>query len=94
MSAAGITAFNQPRAANLVYALITALAVGALAVVMTDTGAAFLSALLVGTTLIAFRASFGLLPMPACSRVCALALWGAYTGYVARRAAASSAATL
>ena len=83
MSAAGITAFNQPRAANLLYALITALAVGALAVVMMDTGAAFLSALLVGTTLIAFRASVWLAPDACLLAGSAIALWGAYTGYVA-----------
>ncbi len=83
MSATGITVFDRPRAANILYALITALAVGALAAAMIDTGAAFLTAVLAGTTLIAFRASVWLAPDACLLAGCALALWGAYSGYVA-----------
>src|SRR5690349_18148730 len=54
LSAAGISAFGQPRAPNIVYAVVTALAVGATAATMTDASAAFLSALLASTLLMAF----------------------------------------
>ena len=81
LSAAGIRAFGQPRAPNILYATVTALSVGATAAAMTDAGAAFLSALLVGTLLMAFRVSVWLAPDACLLAGCALALAGAYRGY-------------
>lgn len=83
LSAAGISAFGQPRAPNIVYAVATALAVGATSAAMADAGAAFLSALLAGTLLIAFRVSVWLAPDACLLAGCALALAGAYIGYTA-----------
>jgi 4-amino-4-deoxy-L-arabinose transferase-like glycosyltransferase len=83
LSAAGICAFGQPRAPNIVYAVVTALAVGATAGAMADAGAAFLSALLAGSLLMAFRVSVWLAPDACLLAGCALALAGAYTGYTA-----------
>jgi len=83
LSAAGICAFSQPRAPNIVYAAVTALAVGATAAMMADAGAAFLSALLAGTLLMAFRVSVWLAPDACLLAGCALALAGAYRGYTA-----------
>src|SRR5262249_8530255 len=74
MSAAGVTVFDQPRVANILYAVITALAIGALAGVMVDSGAAFLTAVLAGTTLIALRVSVWLAPDACLLAGCALAL--------------------
>src|SRR6185312_11137137 len=83
LSAAGISAFGQPRAPNIVYAIVTAVAVGATAGAMADAGAAFLSALLAGSLLMAFRASVWLAPDACLLAGCALALAGAYMGYTA-----------
>ena len=83
LSAAGIAAFGQPRVPNILYAIVTALAVGATAAAMADASAAFLSALLAATTLIAFRVSVWLAPDACLLAGCAIALLGAYKGYTA-----------
>lgn len=83
LSAAGLVAFDQPRVPNILYAAVTALAIGATAAAMTDAAAAFLSALLAATTLIAFRVSVWLAPDACLLAGCALALLGAYKGYTA-----------
>jgi 4-amino-4-deoxy-L-arabinose transferase-like glycosyltransferase len=81
LSAAGISAFDEPRAANIVYAAVTALAVGGIAAAMAGAGAAFLSGLLAGSLLIAFRVSVWLAPDACLLAGCAVALLGAYIGY-------------
>ncbi len=83
LSAAGIEAFGQPRVPNILYAVVTALAVGATAAAMAGASAAFLSALLVATTLIAFRVSVWLAPDACLLAGCAVSLLGAYKGYSA-----------
>lgn len=83
LSAAGLAAFAQPRVPNILYAIVTALAIGATAAAMTDASAAFLSALFAATTLIAFRVSVWLAPDACLLAGCALALLGAYKGYTA-----------
>jgi 4-amino-4-deoxy-L-arabinose transferase-like glycosyltransferase len=83
LSAAGSRAFDQPRAPNIVYAVVTAMAVGATAAAMADTGTAFLGALLAGSILMAFRVSVWLAPDACLLAGCALALAGAYAGYTA-----------
>lgn len=83
LSAAGTALFDQPRAPNILYAIVTALAVGATAAAMADAGVAFLSALLAGSVLLAFRASAWLAPDAALLAGCAIALLGAYRGYTA-----------
>ena len=83
LSAAGTALFGQPRAPNILYAVATALAVGGIGVAMADAGVAFLSALLLGTVLLAFRASVWLAPDAALLAACAVALLGAYRGYTA-----------
>ena len=86
MSAAGITAFGDApggaRAANLLYALVTALAIGALAVAMQlDTANALLAALVAGSALTAFRVSSWLAPDACLLAGNALALLGVWRGY-------------
>ena len=81
MSAAGITAFGDApggaRAANLLYALVTACAIGALAVAMQlDTPNALLAALVAGSALTAFRVSSWLAPDACLLAGNALALLG------------------
>lgn len=83
LAAAGIATFDQPRAPDIVYAAVTALAVGATAAAMTDGGAGFLAALLAGTFLMTFRVSVWLAPDACLLAGCALALAGAYKGYTA-----------
>ena len=83
LSAAGVAAFGQPRVPNILYASVTALAVGATAAAMADASAAFLGALLAATTLIAFRVSVWLAPDASLLAGCAIALLGAYKGYTA-----------
>ena len=82
MSAAGIRAFGDSagaaRAANLLYALVTALAIGAIALAMQlETPQALVAALVAGSALTAFRVQSWLAP-DACSpgRQCARALRG------------------
>lgn len=93
LSAAGITLFGDhasaARAPNLVYAVLTAVAVGALACAMGVTAsAALLAALVTGSAVITFRVSSWLAPDAALLAGNALALLGAWRGYSAAPGAA------
>jgi len=86
MSAAAISLFGDSaagaRAPNLLYAAITALAVGALALAMqTDAASALLAALVAASALTAFRVSIWLAPDASLLAGSALALLGAWRGY-------------
>src|SRR5207302_1928915 len=86
MSGAAIWLFGDSAAAarvpNLLYAAITALAVGALALAMqTDAPSALLAALIAASALTAFRASSWLAPDACLLAGSALALLGAWRGY-------------
>jgi len=70
------------RAPNLLYTLVTALAVGALALGLNRQGMpALLSALVASSALLAYRASIWLAPDACLLAGCALALLGAWRGY-------------
>lgn len=70
------------RAPNLLYALIAALAIGALAFAMqAQVDAALVAALLGSSALIAYRVSIWLAPDACLVAGCALALLGAWRGY-------------
>ena len=74
------------RAPNLLYALIAALAVGALALgLQADGAAAVVSALVALSALTAYRVSIWLAPDAGLLAGCALALLGAWHGYRAAR---------
>jgi 4-amino-4-deoxy-L-arabinose transferase-like glycosyltransferase len=80
------------RAPNLLYALITALAVGALALAMQpQTAAAVTAALVTASALLAYRVSIWLAPDAGLFAGCALALLGAWRGYQGRRGASKAA---
>lgn len=80
------------RAPNLLYALITALAVGALALaVAADARAALIAALIAGSALTAWRVSIWLAPDACLLAGCALSLLGAWRGYCAPRGRAKAA---
>jgi len=85
MSAAGLTVFGDSAAAarspNILYATLTALAVGALALAMSDAAAAIIAALVTATTIIVFRVTVWLAPDACLLAGCAIALLGAYIGY-------------
>jgi 4-amino-4-deoxy-L-arabinose transferase-like glycosyltransferase len=86
MSAAAISLFGDSaagaRTPNLLYAVITALAVGALALAMqTDAASALLAALVAASALTAFRVSTWLAPDACLLAGSALALLGAWRGY-------------
>ena len=87
MSGAGIALFgNSPAAArspNLLYAGVTAVAIGALAFTMAGSTAAVVAALVAATTIIVFRVSVWLAPDAGLLAGCALALLGVYVGYTA-----------
>ena len=87
LSAAAIEAFGPSPAAartpNIVYAIITALSVGAIGYAMGGAGVAFLSSLFAGTALIVFRVTVWLAPDAGLLAGCAVALLGAYIGYTA-----------
>jgi 4-amino-4-deoxy-L-arabinose transferase-like glycosyltransferase len=88
LSAAGITAFGDhaaaARAPNLLYAILSALAVGALACAMgVRSSSALLAALVAGSALITYRVSAWLAPDAALLGGNALALLGAWYGYSA-----------
>jgi 4-amino-4-deoxy-L-arabinose transferase-like glycosyltransferase len=88
MSAAAISLFGDSaagaRAPNLLYAAITALAVGALALAMqNDAASALLAALVAASALTAFRVSTWLAPDACLLAGSALALLGAWRGYSA-----------
>jgi 4-amino-4-deoxy-L-arabinose transferase-like glycosyltransferase len=84
-SAASIGLFGESagsaRVPNLLYALLTALAIGALAARMRGAATAIVAALAAGTALIVFRATVWLAPDAALLCGCAVSLLGAYVGY-------------
>lgn len=73
------------RAPNLLYATVTALAIGALGFLMDGTVAALVAALVAGTALTAFRVEMWLATDACLLAGCALSLLGAYLGYIAPR---------
>ncbi len=86
MSAAGISLFGDSpaagRAPNLLYAALTTLAVGALALAMRlDAAGALLAALIAASALTVFRVSIWLAPDAGLLAGCALSLLGAWLGY-------------
>jgi 4-amino-4-deoxy-L-arabinose transferase-like glycosyltransferase len=87
MSAAAIDVYGDSPAAaripNLLYAAITALAIGALAFAMDGGTAAIVAALAAGTAITAFRVAVWLAPDACLLAGCAVALLGAYLGYCA-----------
>ncbi|MDB6042422.1 MAG: hypothetical protein JWM63_973 [Gammaproteobacteria bacterium] len=75
---------GSARTPNILYAVITALAIGALAFAMTGSGpAASVASLVAGTAITAFRVAAWLAPDACLLAGCALALLGAYLGYTA-----------
>src|SRR5438105_1575671 len=88
MSAASLHLFgSSPGAArvpNILYAVLTALAMGALGFAMAGSAAAaVVAALVAGTAITAFRVAAWLAPDAALLAGCAIALLGAYLGYSA-----------
>jgi 4-amino-4-deoxy-L-arabinose transferase-like glycosyltransferase len=85
MSAAGLHLFGESPAAarspNILYATLTALAIGALAFIMSDGAAAIIAALVTATTIIVFRVTVWLAPDACLLAGCAVSLLGAYIGY-------------
>ena len=85
MSAAGLRLFGDSPAAarspNILYAILIALAVGALALAMTDGAAAVMAALVTATSIIVFRVTVWLAPDACLLAGCAISLLGAYLGY-------------
>jgi 4-amino-4-deoxy-L-arabinose transferase-like glycosyltransferase len=71
------------RAPNVLYAAITALAMGTLAFAMDGLAAAIVAALVAGTALTAFRVAVWLAPDACLLAGCAVSLLGAYLGYTA-----------
>jgi 4-amino-4-deoxy-L-arabinose transferase-like glycosyltransferase len=71
------------RAPNVLYAAVTALAVGALGLAMDGVVAAIVAALVAGTAVTAFRVTMWLAPDACLLAGCALSLLGAYLGYTA-----------
>ena len=71
------------RAPNLLYAAITAVAMGALGFAMDGMTAAIVAALVSGTAMTAFRVTMWLAPDACLLAGCAVALLGAYLGYTA-----------
>ncbi len=71
------------RVPNLLYALIVALAIGALGFAMDGPGAALVAAWVAGSALTALRVSMWLAPDACLLAACAVALLGAYLGYQA-----------
>jgi 4-amino-4-deoxy-L-arabinose transferase-like glycosyltransferase len=96
MSAATLTLLGDSAAAarvpNLVYAVIAALSVAALAAAMqVDVAAAVIAAVVAMSALTAFRVSVWLAPDACLLAGCALALLGAWRGYHAAPGAAKAA---
>ncbi|MFL6604793.1 MAG: glycosyltransferase family 39 protein [Steroidobacteraceae bacterium] len=85
MSGAAIEVYGDSPAAarmpNLLYAAITALAIGALAFAMDGAVAAIIAALVACTAITAFRVAIWLAPDASLLAGCAIALFGAYLGY-------------
>jgi 4-amino-4-deoxy-L-arabinose transferase-like glycosyltransferase len=71
------------RAPNLLYAAITALAIGALGFAMDGVAAAIVAALVASTAITAFRVTMWLAPDACLLAGCAVSLLGAYLGYTA-----------
>lgn len=87
MSAASMRLFGATvrgaRAPNLLYACITALAIGALGFAMDGVAAAIVAALVAGSAITAFRVAVWLAPDACLLAGCAVSLLGAYVGYTA-----------
>jgi 4-amino-4-deoxy-L-arabinose transferase-like glycosyltransferase len=87
MSAASMRLFGPSaaaaRAPNLLYAAVTALAVGALGFAMDGVVAAIVAALVAGTAITAFRVTMWLAPDACLLAGCAVSLLGVYLGYTA-----------
>lgn len=87
MSAAAIDTFGDypgaARVPNIVYALVTTLAVGTIAWFVSGASAAFLSALFAASALILFRVEVWLAPDAGLLAGCALSLLGVYLGFTA-----------
>ena len=87
MSAAGLRVFGDSaaaaRAPNVLYAAITAVAVGALAYAIAGNAAAIVAALVSGTAIIVFRVTAWLAPDACLLAGCAVALLGAWLGFAA-----------
>jgi 4-amino-4-deoxy-L-arabinose transferase-like glycosyltransferase len=86
MSADALRLFGESaaaaRAPNILYAVITALAVGALAFTMAGNAAAVIAALVSATAIIVFRVTVWLAPDAGLLAGCATSLLGAYLGYI------------
>jgi 4-amino-4-deoxy-L-arabinose transferase-like glycosyltransferase len=96
MSAGALALFGDSataaRAPNLLYALLTALAIGVLALAMhLEALPALLAALVAASALTAYRVSIWLAPDAALLAGCALALLGAWRGYRASPGRAKAA---
>jgi 4-amino-4-deoxy-L-arabinose transferase-like glycosyltransferase len=87
MSAAGLRLFGDSaaaaRAPNVLYAVITTVAVGALAYAVAGNTAAIVAALVAGTALILFRVTVWLAPDGCLLAGCALSLLGTWLGFSA-----------
>src|SRR5215469_1053478 len=95
MSAAALSMFGDSaraaRAPNLLYAVIAALSVAALALTMqADAAAAVIAALVAMSALTAFRVTVWLAPDACLFAGCALALLGAWCGYRGARGASKA----
>jgi 4-amino-4-deoxy-L-arabinose transferase-like glycosyltransferase len=71
------------RIPNLLYAVVTAAALGALGFAMEGAAAAIIAALVAGSAITAFRVTVWLAPDACLLAGCAVALLGAYLGYTA-----------
>lgn len=71
------------RLPNVLYALILALAMGALGYALDGAAAAVVAALVAGSAITAFRVSMWLAPDACLLAACAVALLGAHLGYTA-----------
>jgi len=88
MSAGALNVFGESpgaaRVPNILYAITTALAIGALAFAMAGGAAgAIVAALVAGTAITAFRVTIWLAPDACLLAGCALSLLGVYRGYTA-----------
>ena len=98
MSAGGLSLFGDSaqaaRTPNLLYGLIGALSIGALAwAMLTDLAAALIAAVVAMSALTAFRVTIWLAPDSCLLAGCALALLGAWRGFSAPAARARRPAT-
>jgi 4-amino-4-deoxy-L-arabinose transferase-like glycosyltransferase len=71
------------RVPNLLYAVVTALAIGGLGFAMDGAAAAIVAALAASTAITAFRVTMWLAPDACLLAGCAISLLGAYLGYIA-----------